>query len=280
MMDGGISTDEIMRIALDLVGETVVPSDSAIYVPGARLKRVMIGIDVGAAELLLARQLGVDAAIAHHPAGGSAVLDFPKVLIRGVALMIEAGAPEEIARQAVQPAIARAMLRAQAANHDHAPSVARLLGLPFMNIHLPLDEYGRRVMDETIRHHVGGLGREPLVGDVVAALRTIPEIGDAQTRVMVPVGRLDGPAGRVVVFHGAGTNGGFAVAQTLFAYGVGTVVYIHLAPEEAERLRALPAPSGNVVVSGHIASDLIGVKRFARALEERGVEVVRMSGIP
>jgi hypothetical protein len=278
-MDGGVSTDDIMRMALDLVGATVLPADSAIYVPGSALKRVMLGIDVGTAELLLARDLGVDGAIAHHPAGGSAVLDFPKVLVRGVDLMVEAGVPEEIARQTVQPAIARAMLRAQAANHDHTPSVARLLGLPFMNVHLPLDEFGRRVMDETIQRHIDGLGREALVGDVVAALRTISEIRDAPTRVMVPVGRLDGPAGRVVVFHGAGTNGGFAVAQTLFTYGVGTVVYIHLAPEEADRLRALPAPSGNVVVSGHISSDLIGVNRLVRALEERGVEVIRMSGV-
>lgn len=278
-MDGGVSTGDIMRIALDLVGATVVPADSAIYVPGAGLRRVMFGIDIGAPELLLAHELGVDCALAHHPAGGSAVLDFPRVLVRGAELMVEAGIPEEIARQTIQPAIARAMLRAQAANYDHSPSVARLLSMPFLNVHLPLDEYGRQIMDETIRRHTEGLGREALVGDVVAALRTIPEIRDAATRVMVPVGRLDGPAGRVVVFHGAGTNGGFAVAQTLFAYGVSTVVYIHLAPEEAERLRALPTPSGNVVVSGHIASDLIGVNRLARSLEERGVEVIRMSGV-
>jgi hypothetical protein len=148
-----------------------------------------------------------------------------------------------------------------------------------MNVHLPLDEYGRRIMNETIRDFLAGLGRDPLVGDVVSALRTIPEIRDASTRVMVPVGRLDSPAGRVCVYHGAGTNGGFAVAQTLFAHGIETVVYIHIAPEDADRLRALPAPSGNVVVSGHISSDLIGVNRFVQALEERGIEVIRMSGV-
>lgn len=29
---------------------------------------------------------------------------------------------------------------------DHTPSVARLIGKPFMNIHAPLDELGRRIM--------------------------------------------------------------------------------------------------------------------------------------
>ena len=275
----GLPTDEIMALALGMAGMTEIPGDSAIYVPGANLRRVMMGVDIGAAELMLARQLGVDAAIAHHPAGGAAELNFPRVLGRQIELMVAAGVPVETARRVVQPVVTRALLRAQAANFDHAPSVARLLGLPFMNVHLPLDEVGRRIMDAAVQTHLGALGREPLVGDSVAALRTIPEIRDAPTRVMVPVGRLDNPAGKVVVFHGAGTNGGFPVAEALFAHGVGTVVYIHLGADEAERIRALDRPEVNVVVSGHIASDLIGINRFVAELEERGVEVVRMSGL-
>ena len=134
-------------------------------------------------------------------------------------------------------------------------------------------------MDAAVQSHLGGLGREPLVGDVVDGLRTIPEIRDAPTRVMVPVGRLDNPAGRVVVFHGAGTNGGFPAAEALFAHGVGTVVYIHLGADDADRIRALDRADVNVVVSGHIASDLIGINRFVAELEGCGVEVVRMSGL-
>lgn len=134
-------------------------------------------------------------------------------------------------------------------------------------------------MNQAIDRHVAGLEREPLVSDVVDALRSIPEIRDAPTRVMVPVGRLDNRAGKVVVFHGAGTNGGFAVAEALFAHGVGTVIYIHLAPDDAERLRALPRSDVNVVVSGHIASDMIGINLFVAQLERRGVAVVRMSGL-
>jgi hypothetical protein len=274
-----MNTDEIMALALEMAAMTAVPGDSAIYVPGEGLRRVMAGVDVGAAELLLARQLGVDGVIAHHPAGGAAILGFPKVLTRQIELMVEAGVPVEEARRVVQPAIARALLRAQAANFDHAPSVARLLGLPFMNVHLPLDEVGRRIMQETIATATAALQRPTLVGDVVDALMTIPDIRDAATRVMVPVGRLDNPAGRVVVFHGAGTNGGFAVARSLFEHGVQTVVYIHLAPEEADRLRDLGRPDVNVVVSGHISSDLIGINRFVQELEARGLEVVRMSGL-
>ncbi len=275
---GGLTTDDLMSLALELAGMSSVPADSAIYVPGSGLQRMMIGVDIGPAELLLARQLGVDGVIAHHPAGGPAMLEFPKVLARGIELMVDAGVPEGEARQAIQPLVTRSMLRAQASNFDHAPSIARLLGLPFLNIHLPLDEIGRQTMVESIQRYVQDLGREPLVSDVVAALQTIPEIRHAPTRVMVPVGRLDAPAGKIVVYHGAGTNGGAPVAQAFFAHGAGTVVYIHLSPEDAERLRAA-TETGNVVVSGHIASDLIGINPYIRALEERGLSVFRMSGI-
>lgn len=278
MRQDGVTTNEIMAIGLDLAGMTDIPGDSAIYVPGTGLRRLLVGIDIGAAELLLARQLGLDGALAHHPAGGAAMLNFPKTLYRQIELLVSNGVPADEAKQVVQPLIARSLLRAQASNHDHVPSVARLLAMPFLNVHLPLDEYGRGVMDRAIGDHLGGLGREAMVGDVVNALLSIPKIGAAPTRVMVPVGRLDHPAGRVVVFHGVGTNGGFAAARSLFEHGVGTVVYIHLAPEEADRLRALKAPSGNVVVSGHIASDMIGVNRLITELEGRGVEVTRMSG--
>ena len=275
----GLSTDQIMRIGLDLGGMTDVPGDSAIYVPGGALRRVMMGIDIGSAELQLAKTLGVDGVIAHHPAGGAAELGFTRVLSRQIDLLVESGVSMATARDVVQPRIAALLLRAQAANHDHVPSVARLLGLPFLNVHLPLDEAGRQLMNQVIDRHVAGLEREPLVSDVVDALRSIPEIRDAPTRVMVPVGRLDNRSGKVVVFHGAGTNGGFAVADALFAHGVGTVIYIHLAPDDAERLRALPRSDVNVVVSGHIASDMIGINLFVAQLERRGLTVVRMSGL-
>ena len=275
----GLTTDEIMAVALEMAGMSRIPDDSAIYVEGRGLRRVMMGVDIGAAELLLARELGVDGVIAHHPAGGAATLRFPKVLGRQVELMVEAGVPVEEARNVVQPAIARGMLRAQTANFDHTPSVARLLGMPFLNVHLPLDEVGRRIMVGAIKRQAESLGREPTVADVVDALSAIPEIRDAPTGVMVPVGRLDRPAGRVAVIHGAGTNGGFPVAQALAGAGVRTVVYIHVAPEEADRLRALNLDDFSLVVSGHIASDLIGINLFVTELERRGVEVVRMSGL-
>ena len=139
------------------------------------------------------------------------------------------------------------------------------------------DEIGRRMMVETIDVHLESLDHPALVQDAIDALNGMPEFADARTRIMVPVGAVDRPLGRIAVVHGAGTNGGYSVAKAYFDAGINTVLYIHVAPEDAQRLRAETA--GNLIVSGHIASDMIGINPFVAKLEERDVEVIRMSGL-
>src|SRR6478672_8598497 len=143
--DMPISTDELVDLALGMADMEQLPADSAVYVSGTNLRKIMFGIDIAAGELLLARQLGCDGVIAHHPAGGSATLRFPEVLTRQIELMAEHGVPQDTGRAAARPLISRSMLRAQAENFDHVPSVARLLNMPVLNVHLALDELGRRI---------------------------------------------------------------------------------------------------------------------------------------
>lgn len=49
-----------------MAGLLEIPGDSAILVPGENIKKVMVGVDIGVAELLLAKDLGT------IPAGPSA----------------------------------------------------------------------------------------------------------------------------------------------------------------------------------------------------------------
>jgi len=272
-----ISTNELVSLALELAEMDALPADSAVYVEGEGLSRILFGIDIGPAELMLARDLGCDGVIAHHPAGGSAKLNFPEVLARQIELMVAHGVDEDIAREAVQPLVTRATMQAHAANHDHVPSVARVLGMPFMNVHLPLDELGRRMMAIAINEHVGTLDRAPVVQDAVDALMQLPEFAAAPTRIMVPVGAVDSPLGQIAIVHGAGTNGGARIAQAYFDSGVETVLYIHCSGDEVDRLR-LDA-KGNLIVTGHIASDMLGINPYVASIEERCVEVVRISGL-
>jgi len=271
------STRELVDIALEMAGMEELPADSTVYISGSNLNRVMFGIDIGPAELLLARELECDAVIAHHPAGGESTLRFPEVLQRQIEFMVAHGVSEQAAREAAQPLITASTMSAHAANHDRTPSFARSIRMPFLNLHLPLDEVGRQIMVATIDDHLVNLDRAPQVQDAIDALMTLPEFQRAPTRIMVPVGALDNPLGRLAVVHGAGTNGGARIARAYFDAGVGTVLYIHCAGHEVRQLQE--QGGGNLIVSGHIASDLVGINRYVQELETRGVEVVRISGL-
>ena len=134
------------------------PEDSEVYLAGGGLKRAAFAVDIDSGELALMKQSGFDVAIAHHPCGGSTWAGFPTVLERHAPIMIRAGVQEDRAWEAVRALQDEHGPRTHLLNYDRLPSVARLLRLPFMNIHAPADEIGRRVMHETIE---GGVGPDP-----------------------------------------------------------------------------------------------------------------------
>src|SRR3989442_6610644 len=97
-----MDTDRIMRLALKLAGMRNVPADSGIHVKGHGIKRVLVAIDVGTSELLLARELGCDAVIAHHPAGGTAQLEGYQVFRRHVEQLMDSRVPTRASDTAVE----------------------------------------------------------------------------------------------------------------------------------------------------------------------------------
>ncbi len=270
----GVNTRQLMEIALDLVGLVGTPDDSAIYVPGQDLRRVLFGLDIGAGELMMARQLGYDVVIAHHPVG------LPHrswaVFERHVDLLVGAGVPQEVARQAVEPKMSALRLRGQSRNYEQVPMAARRLGMPFLNIHCPLDEMGRRVMQRAIDTALTA-NPESTVSDVAGALGVLPAAQRAETEITIPLGDSSAQSGRVVVAHGALTNGGYHVARAYFEHGVDTVVYIHIAPEDLKRLRA--DDRGQLIVTGHVVGDAFGIGPYIDALRQRGLEVDVLSQV-
>src|SRR5690242_15417544 len=270
-----VNTEHLMQVALDMAGWDATPGDCAIYYPGGRISHVLMGIDVGAAELFMARQLGYHAVIAHHPAGY--VGPFWDDYHLHVDQMVAAGVPRDVAEAAVAARIEGFQAASQRENYDHAASVARLLEIPFLNIHSPLDEVGRRIMQRTVDEQ---LARKPdsTVADVRDALRQLPEYAAARTQMQNPLGRWNAPAGKVVVSHGAYTNGGYHVARAYLTHGVSTVCCIHFPLEDAQRL-ASEGVRGNILVMGHIAGDSVGINPYVARLRDSGLEVTTFSGI-
>lgn len=268
-----VDTERIMRVALDLAGWKKMPVDSAVHVKGRNIKKVLIAIDVGTAELILARQLGCDAVIAHHPIG-IAHVNFYKVFERHVDFMVEHDVPKKVARQAVGKLKERVETRNHADIYSDVVGAAKALGMPLVNIHQPCDEYMRQVIIQAIK-----AGRTEYVSDIVRSINKIPEFRHAATRVQVRLGSEKSKAGRWALVVAAGTNGGYPIARAYFQHGISTVIYLHIDYGELTKMREEKL-DGNLVVMGHLAGDSIGLNGLAERLERLGVETVRIGILP
>ncbi|HPZ90232.1 MAG TPA: Nif3-like dinuclear metal center hexameric protein [Bacillota bacterium] len=269
-----MNTKEIMDLALELAGLKEIPDDSGIIVAGEDIKKVAFGVDMEAAEMLIARELGVDLVITHHPVGGAPRLNLYKVMENQIERMAAAGVPVNKAQKALREQMGKVERSLHVSNYDRAASAARLLKMPFMGIHSPADVISER----TVQQHLdNSLNPRSTLGDVIEALQQIPEYRNALTKPEIRVGAEKDYAGKVFVTMAGGTNGGAKVAQAYFEAGIGTLVCMHM-PEEV--IKAVKEQNiGNVIVAGHMASDSIGINVIIAALEERGLEVIRMSGV-
>lgn len=264
-----MNTEEIMALALETAGMDSIPADSGIFRPREGVKRILLGIDMDKEDLLSAADNGFDLVLAHHPLNWTTFLD---VMDRHETLMIGAGVPKARAEKSSREN--RAFWEAMADRRQAGQAAAELcalaeeLDLGLMNVHLPCDELGRRILQKEADE------RAPsgTVATLIERYATLPEIEAAKEGVHLVCGRPDASLGRTVVIHAAGVNGGYPVADALFESGVHTVVYIHLFSEE-QRDRLAKENKGNLIVTGHYGSDSLGINPLVDELERRGLEV-------
>jgi hypothetical protein len=270
-----MNTAEIMSLALQMAGLEEVPHDSGVIVSGENIHNVLMGVDMATPELLLGRELGVDLVISHHPQGGEPSIHFHKVMERQIECMVRAGVPVNKAQKALKPRRERIERDSHVSNYDRTGSAARLLGMPFMNIHMPLDI----ISENTVQAHLDQRITDSCatLKDVIDALMEMAEYRCTIACPCIRVGSEKDYAGRVLVLMAGGTNGGEEVFKAYFEAGVGTIVCMHV-PEEV-RKAVQEQNIGNIIVAGHMASDSIGINLFIAALRERGLKVQTMSGV-
>ncbi|MFA5109642.1 MAG: NGG1p interacting factor NIF3 [Patescibacteria group bacterium] len=253
-------------------------SDTRILVDsGKPVRKILVGIDMEGAELLLAKQLGdVDLVLAHHPEG-KALADLSDVLHLQAQVLADYGIPINIAESVIKPRISEVSRGISPINHDRAVDIARILGLDFMCVHTPADNLGADFLVKLFKKKEKEL---ETVGDIVDLLKTIPEYQDAGKRKAGPMifaGAADNSCGKIVVteFTG-GTSGSKDIYEKMSHYGIGTIIGMHMSEEhrkEAEKYHI------NVVIAGHMASDSLGLNLFLDEIEKQGIVVVPVSGL-
>jgi len=265
-----------MDLALDLAGLDEVPSDSAVIVEGENIKKVLVGVDMGTAELLLAKELGVDCVIGHHPVGDTTRTEFTDVMKNQIDRMVEAGVPINKAQKVLMPRIDEVNVGLHPANYDRATSAARLLNMPYIGIHSPCDVIAER----TVQEHMDKVYSEnpkATIQDLIDDLMTIPEYKNSLSEPKARVGSTEDYCGKPFVTMAGGTGGGAEVFKAYFEAGVGTLVTMHIPVADIKKVKEHGI--GNVLVAGHMSSDSVGINGLMNELENRGIEVIRMSGV-
>lgn len=271
-----MNTKEIMEVALKLAGLEEVPVDSGIVVEGENIKKIAIGVDMELAEMMLARELGADLIITHHPTGGSPRLDLHNVMDNQIDRMVKAGVPINKAQKALAEKKGQVERAMHVSNYDRAVSAAKLLKMPFMAIHTPADILAENTVQSLLDEMLKDKPKATLQ-DIVDALETLPEYKKTLAKPVIRVGKKDDFAGRVFVTMAGGTGGGNSVYKAYFEAGVGTLVMMHVPDEGITAIK--DQNIGNVVIAGHMASDSVGINQICNALEEKGIEIIRMSGV-
>jgi hypothetical protein len=272
----GVNSEQIMAVALEQAGLDEVPADSDIHVPGQGLRRALFAVDVDVGELLFARDAGYDVVVSHHPLGRGASPAFTEVMWRQVDQLIEAGVVEPVARSAVAQRVGTRHRLRHIANYNRVTDTARLIGLPLLNIHLPPDIVTRRYVQELVAATVSP---ETSVSGLLDILGAIPEMAASLVKPEQWIGDPDNAVGKLAVAMAGGTNGGYPVYKTYFDAGVKTILSMHIDEGDFLRLRQEAPADCNLVVTGHMPSDSIGINRLIWGLEDRGLECTRTSGI-
>lgn len=263
-----MNTKEIMDLALKMAKMNEVPADSAIHLEGDNIRKVLFALDVSVQELLLAKDLDCDLVIAHHPIGRS-IVNFPSVVRRHYDFMVESGVPHEVAERATNELLEKIKIKVHATNYEQVISAAKVMKIPLMNIHLPIDQITRDYLLDFIKS-----SNVKRIGELIQSLESIREFSEAATRIDLAIGNKDNPIGKWVLVFAAGTNGGYPVAKAYFDNGIDTVIYLHIDPEDLLKIRK--DCKGNLIVLGHVAGDSIGINMFISELTKHGLEVSKI----
>jgi putative NIF3 family GTP cyclohydrolase 1 type 2 len=238
--------------------------------PEKNIRKIIVGIDVETAELLLAdrfrKERGLDLVISHHPQG-KAYATLNEVMRLQIDLLKSIGVADRTAQELLEERMREVQRKILPANHTRPVDAAKLLDLPFMCIHTPADNHVfcfiKKIMEEN---------KPKKVIDILNILMGIPEYKEAAKICAGPRIILGNPkrnAGRVFVEMTGGTEGPKEAYDKLYKARIRTLICMHLSEEHFKKVKDVNL---NVVIAGHIASDTLGLNLLLDRIEKKAKE--------
>ena len=269
-----MNTQQLMDSALKLAGLDTMPTDCGIAVEGDNIKRVLMGVDMDTPELLLAKELGYDCVVTHHPRNTN--IDMLKVMDRHIIKLEELGVPRNKSQKLLGERKDELSYNQHVSNSRRSASAAKLLNMPYMSLHTPADIISECIVQKHLDEKFAGKPDTKLQ-DVVDALEEICEYKNSARKPVIRVGGKDSYAGKIYVLMSGLTGPGAEVTKAYFEAGVGTLILMHIPEKDVKAVKEQKI--GNVIVAGHMSSDSLGMNKIADKWRESGVEVTMMSGV-
>ena len=240
------------------------------------IKKILIGIDIGPAEVLLAKEIGeIDLIISHHPLG-KGLANLAGVMELQCDVLNQYGVPINIAEGLMKERISEVARGVNAINHQRTVDAAKILGFNLICLHTPLDNLSAKFLKDKIEKENSLIRIE----DLTNLLKEIPEYKQAGKFGAGPkvfVGSKESRCGKIAVTEvTGGTEGSSKLYEKMATAGIGTIVGMHMSEEHKKEAEAAHI---NVMIAGHMSSDSLGINLFLDELEKRGVEVISCSGL-
>ncbi len=241
------------------------------------VKRILIGIDIEPAEILLAKELGnIDLIISHHPLG-KALANLHDVMDLQCDILNMYGVPINVAEGLMKEKISEVARGVNKLNHQRTIDTAKLLGFNLMCLHTTCDNLAAKFLKDKVEEKEHDLVR---VEDLIELLKTIPEYQQAMKIGVGPkifAGKKENRCGKIAITEiTGGTEGSSKLYGKMAIAGIGTTIGMHISEEHK---REAEAANINVVIAGHISSDSLGINLFLDELEGKGVEIISCSGL-
>jgi len=239
------------------------------------IKKILVGIDIEPAEVLLAKELGdIDLIISHHPLG-KGLAHLADVMELQADLLAQYGVPINIAEGLMSERISEVARGISVHNHERPVDAARLLKFNLMCLHTVCDNLAANFLKQKIEQE-----KPERIGDLIDLLKQIPEYKKAfeiGAGPMIFIGDKENHCGRITLTEiTGGTSGSSKMYEKMAQAGIGTIVGMHMGKEHYEQAKTALV---NVVIAGHMSSDSLGVNLFLDELEKRGIKILPCSGL-
>jgi putative NIF3 family GTP cyclohydrolase 1 type 2 len=267
--------DEKKEFDLESLKNPYLDSWILHIVQDKEVKRVLAGIDIEPAEILLAKELGdIDLIIAHHPLG-KGLANLHEVMELQCDVLNQYGVPINVAEGLMKEKIEEVARGVNKLNHQRTVDTAKLLNLNLINSHTPCDNLAAKFLKEKIEKE-----KPERIDDLMKTLKEMPEYKKAAEFGAGPkifVGSEENRCGKIAVTEiTGGTEGSPKLYEKMAQAGIGTVIGMHISEEHKKEAEAANI---NVVIAGHMSSDSLGMNLFLDELERKRIEIIPCSGL-